>query len=77
MSPALGNGGAMSGPVNINTATAAELETLPGIGPSTAQKIIDYREANGPFETVEDIMDVPTIGEAKFEGIRDLITVGP
>jgi competence protein ComEA len=77
MSPALVGGGAVSGPVNINTATAAELDTLPGIGPSTAQKIVDYREANGSFQTIEDIMDVPTIGEAKFEGIKDLITVGP
>jgi competence ComEA-like helix-hairpin-helix protein len=59
------------------TATAAELQELPGVGPSTAQKIVDYRETNGPFEKIEDIMDVPTIGEAKFEGIKYLITVGP
>jgi competence protein ComEA len=65
------------GLVDINTATAAELEELPGVGPSTARKIVDYREANGPFAAIEDIMDVPTIGEAKFEGIKDLITVGP
>ena len=65
------------GPININTATAAQLQELPGVGPSTATKIVAYREANGPFVKIEDIMDVPTIGEAKFEGIRDLITVGP
>lgn len=62
--------------ININTATLAELETLPGIGPSLGQNIIDYREANGPFETIEDIMKVSGIGEAKFRAIRDLITVG-
>jgi len=62
--------------VNINTATLAELETLPGIGPSLGQNIIDYREASGPFVTIEDIMKVSGIGTAKFEAIRDLITVG-
>jgi competence protein ComEA len=62
--------------INVNTASAAELETLPGMGPSTA-KIIAYREANGPFETVEDIKYVPTIGDGKYEGPKDLITVGP
>jgi competence protein ComEA len=75
--PAVGGGGAASGPININTATAAELETLPGIGTTMARNIIAYREANGPFETIEDIMDVPGIGEGKFEQIKDLITVGP
>jgi competence protein ComEA len=62
--------------VNINTATLVELETLPGIGPSLGQNIIDYREASGPFVTIEDIMKVSGIGEAKFEAMRDLITVG-
>ena len=65
------------GLVNINTATAAELETLPRIGTVTAQKVISYREANGPFETIEDIKNVPTIGEVTFEGLKDLIAVGP
>jgi len=77
MSPAVGGGGASAGPVNINTATAAELETLPGIGPKTADTIIEYREANGPFETIEDIMNVPGIGEGTFEKIKDRIAVGP
>lgn len=70
-------GGAVGAKVNINTATVAELETLPRIGPTTAQRIVDYREANGPFETIEDIQNVPGIGPTTFEGIKDLITVGP
>jgi len=77
ISPAASGGGASAGPVNINTATAAELETLPGIGPKTADTIIEYREANGPFETIEDIMNVPGIGEGTFEKIKDRIAVGP
>lgn len=66
-----------SGLININTATQADLEMLPGIGPSTAANIIAHREANGPFATLEAIMDVPGIGEGRFEAIRELITVGP
>jgi len=62
--------------ININTATSGELETLPGIGEVTAQRIIDYREANGPFETIEDIQNVSGIGPKTFEGMKDLITVG-
>ena len=63
--------------VNINTASAAELEALPGIGPTTAQKIIDYREQNGPFVNAEDIINVSGIGPGTYERIKDLITVGP
>jgi competence protein ComEA len=62
--------------ININTATQAELESLPGIGPSLAQQIIAYRKANGPFATIEDIIDVPGIGPKTFEKIKGLITVG-
>jgi competence protein ComEA len=61
--------------ININTADQGELETLPGIGPVTAQKIIDFRTANGGFPTVEAILEVSGIGEVTFENIRDLITV--
>lgn len=63
--------------VNINTASAAELEALPGIGPVTAQDIVDYRTSNGPFASIEAIMDVPGIGEGKFAQIQPLITIGP
>jgi len=63
------------GRVNINIATRAELETLPGIGPSIAQNILDYRDAHGPFASVEAIMDVSGIGEAKFGQLKELIIV--
>jgi len=66
-----------AGLIDINQATQVDLELLPGIGPSTAANIIAYREANGPFATIEAIMDVPGIGEGKFGAIEDLITVGP
>ena len=62
-------------PININTAGQAELETLPGIGPVTAQKIIAYREEHGPFARIEDIEKVDGIGPKTFEDIQDLITV--
>ncbi|HQE92525.1 MAG TPA: ComEA family DNA-binding protein [Anaerolineae bacterium] len=61
--------------VNINTATAAELETLPHIGPTMAQRIIAYREANGPFQRLEDLQKVEGIGETRFKDIAPLITV--
>ena len=61
--------------VNINTATQTELESLTGIGPSTALKIIKYREENGKFKTIEDIKNVPGIGDSKFEAIKNEICV--
>jgi competence protein ComEA len=64
-----------SNKVNINTATAGELEALPEIGPSTAAKIVEYRTAHGPFRTIEDITAVKGIGPATFDTIKDLITV--
>ena len=57
--------------VNINTATQTQLETLSGIGPSTALKIIKYREENGKFKTIEDIKNVPGIGDSKFDTIKN------
>jgi len=64
------------GVVNINTASQDELETLSGIGPVTAQKIIDYRETNGLFIGIEDIQKISGIGSVNFEKFKDQITVG-
>lgn len=61
--------------ININTATQTELETLPGIGPATATKIIAYREENGKFKSIEEIKEVSGIGDSKYEKIKDLIKV--
>ena len=61
-------------PVNINTATAAELESLPGIGPALARKILEYREVYGPFSCVEDLVNVSGIGWETLGGLEDYIT---
>lgn len=66
------NGG---GKININRASASELTALSGIGESRAKNIITYREENGPFKTIEDIMNVPNIGTGIFSGIKEDITV--
>lgn len=66
---------ALTQKVNINKADKAELETLPGIGTATAQRIIDYREKNGPFATVEDLKDVSGIGDKKYEDLVDKVCV--
>lgn len=68
-------GGAMGGRLNINTADAAALETLPGVGPALAQRIVAYREAHGPFTAVEDLLNVPGIGEKKLAQLREHVTI--
>ena len=62
-------------PVNLNTADAEELATLPGIGPATAQKIIAYRESVGAFQSTEELMQVDGIGEKTFQKLKELVTV--
>jgi competence protein ComEA len=64
-----------SAPINLNTATEADLETLPGIGPALAQRIIDYRTQHGGFHSVDELRNVSGIGDAKFAEIKDLVTV--
>ena len=63
------------GRVNINTASQEELETLNGVGPVTANKIIDYRTANGRFDAIENIMEVPGIGEKTFASLKDRLCI--
>lgn len=67
------NNNSSSNLININTATKEDLDTLPGIGPATAQKIIDYRQEHGNFSSIEDIKNVKGIGEAKFSKMQDKI----
>ena len=63
--------------VNINTASAAEFEALPGIGPKMAQRIVEYREKNGAFKKLEDLMNVKGIGEKTFLKLKPLVAVPP
>jgi competence protein ComEA len=74
-----GNGSSLTSPqglVNINNATLEQLDSLPGIGPITAQDIIDYRDVHGPFISIEHLIDIPGIGQATFDKIKGLVTVG-
>lgn len=75
--PAAGGGAAASagGLINLNSATLEQLDSLPGVGPSTAQKIIDYRTQHGGFRSVDELMEVPGIGPAKFAELKDQVTV--
>jgi competence protein ComEA len=63
--------------VNLNTATVAQLETLPGVGPAMAARIIEHRQKNGPFKKVEELMNVKGIGEKNFLKLKPLVTVTP
>ncbi len=62
-------------PINLNAATAAQLQTLPGVGASAAQRILDYRQKNGSFKKIEELMNVKGIGEKSFLKLKPLITV--
>lgn len=74
--PVAADGGALVGAkVNLNTATKAELESLPSVGPVLAQRLIDYRQLKGRFRSVRQIMEVDGFGPKKYEGLKDLITV--
>ncbi len=78
MTPSAGVGGAAaapSGPVDLNTATAEQLDALPGIGPTTAQRILEHRARIGRFQRVEELLDVPGIGQAKLDALDGLVVV--
>ena len=72
--PASSGGPTPERPLDLNTASAAELERLPGVGPATAAAIVTYRERNGPFSDVEELLDIPGIGPSKLEQVRGLVT---
>jgi competence protein ComEA len=67
----------VTSPININTATASELDALPGIGAKTAARIVEYRQKNGPFKKVEELMNVRGVGEKNFLKLKSQITVAP
>ena len=74
--PAVESETAISYPLDLNRATAEQLQTLPGIGPAIAQRIVDYRQKHGEFETKEALMEVSGIGQKRFDAIDSMITVG-
>jgi competence protein ComEA len=72
--PVTTGGSQPSGPLNLNTATVDQLDELPGVGPATAEAIIDLRTERGRFRSVDELLDVPGIGDAKFERLQDQVT---
>ena len=70
---AAGGAGVPTGPVHLNSATVEQLDTLPGVGPVTAQKIVDYRQKHGAFTSVDELDAVPGIGPARLDELRDLV----
>jgi competence protein ComEA len=70
------NSSTTSGVMNLNSATESELEELPGVGPVLAQRIVDYRDANGPFTTLDELDQVSGVGPAMMENLRDLVSLG-
>ncbi|WP_435796258.1 helix-hairpin-helix domain-containing protein [Micromonospora chersina] len=73
--PTAGGAAPGGGPVNLNTATLAQLDALPGVGPVLAQRILDHREQHGGFRSVSDLRQVDGIGDARYEQLKDLVTV--
>ena len=73
--PAGDAAGGPTAPIDLNTATLAELDTLPGVGPVLAQRILDWRTEHGQFATVDQLSDVPGIGDARLAQLRDLVQV--
>jgi competence protein ComEA len=67
---------APAAPINLNTATQAQLESLPGVGPKAAQRILEYRKQNGNFKKIEDLMNVKGFGEKTFLKLKPMLTVG-
>ncbi|MEW6189355.1 MAG: helix-hairpin-helix domain-containing protein [Actinomycetota bacterium] len=75
ISPTLSGNGTVDGPINLNTASVEQLDQLPRIGPVLAQRIIEYRQSNGGFKSIDDLQKVEGIGPKKFEQIKDRVTV--
>jgi len=72
--PGSGAGGATSGPVSLSSASAAQLESLDGIGPTLAQRIVQYRQAHGGFRSIDELRQVQGIGEKRFEALKKSLT---
>ena len=72
---ATGSGATPAAPVDLNAASEADLDALPGVGPTTARAIVAYREAHGPFQHVDDLTDVQGIGPARLDALRELVKV--